>query len=98
MPMTRLAPERVSSDAKRRRALDLGPLERAQTDRTEAPDGHDIAVIDAGVDDTVIGCRQHVREEEHVLVAELLGDRQGVDVAVWHPHVLSSQLAQHNMG
>lgn len=53
-------------------------------DGTGAPDGDDVALIDARVDYAVPRGGEDIREEETLLVGHVVGERKQVDVAVGH--------------
>src|ERR1700722_4737031 len=68
-------------------AQNLGGLDREQTDRTGAPDRHDLSALDAGLLRGLIAGGENVGEEEHFLVLHSLRHFHGRDIGHRHAHV-----------
>lgn len=53
-----------------------------------APDGNDVALVDAGVDDSVPAGADYVGEVQSLLIGNIVGQLEEVVVSVWHTSVL----------
>lgn len=57
-------------------------------DGPRAPDGNDVALVDARVDDAVPARAEDVRQVQTLLVGDVVREFEQVDVAVGHARVL----------
>ena len=69
-------------------SLHQGEIRTHLADGSRAPDGNDIALVDAGVDDAVPAGADHVGKVQSLLVGDIVGEFEEVDVAVRNTRVL----------
>ena len=68
--------------------LHQGEIGAHLADGSCAPDGDDVALVDTSVDDTVPAGADHVGEVQSLLIGNIVGELEEVDVAVRHASVL----------
>lgn len=68
-------------------SLHQGEIGAHLADGSRAPDGNDIALVDAGVDNAVPAGADHVGEVQSLLVGDIVGEFEEVDVAIRHTSV-----------
>jgi hypothetical protein len=70
------------------RLVHQGEVGSHLTDRTSAPNGNDVALVDYGVDNSVPACADHVREVESLLIRYIVGKLEEVHISVRNASVL----------
>jgi hypothetical protein len=65
-----------------------GEIRTHLADGSRTPDGDDVALVDAGVDNAIPAGADHVGEVQSLLVGDIVGEFEEVDVAVRHTSVL----------
>jgi hypothetical protein len=70
-------------------AVHVGEVNAHLTDGTGTPDGNDITLLDSGIDNTVPAGADYIGQVETLLIRDVVGKVEKVDITTGHTSVLS---------